>query len=281
MSLALTTLRTSPGFVLFVLVTLGLFGLLGVMLVQGEVVGSHSHFREHHHRVHDLTFAFLFGTAAVGMAAQLFAPLKNIAGQLMALIPWLGLGVVFPLTEFWAAHGSAFVMIATALFGALTLNAAIFHPAGRDLLRSVHIARADRSMLALVALAAVPLLAFAYANIGLQRSAADDHVDLGHYGFMAAFSLTVIGVGILASLRPVGWRLTAWVAGLLPTLLGIASMVFPDVASSLSPVWALAAIAWGIAFVATAEIASSRAADLLQDRRVLDRAVPREQQHLR
>jgi hypothetical protein len=251
------------------------------VLVQGEVVGSHSHFREHHHRIHDLTFAFLFGTAAVGMTAQLFAPLKNVAGQLMALIPWLGLAVVFPLTEFWTAHGSAFVMIATALFGALTLNAAIFHPAGRELFSSVRIARADRSMLALVALAAVPLLAFAYANIGLQRSAADDHVDLGHYGSMAAFSVTVIGVGILASLRPVGWRLAAWVAGLLPTLLGIASMVFPDVASSLNPVWALAAIAWGIAFVATAEIGSSRAPDLLQDRRVLDRAVSREQQHLR
>ena len=45
--------------------------------------------------------------------------------------------------------------------------------------------------------------------------------------------------------------------------------------------WALAAMAWGTLFVAAAEIASSRAADLLQDRRVLDRAVPREQQHLR
>lgn len=258
MSLALTTLRTSPVFALLVLATLGLFGLLGVVLVQGEVVGSHSHFREHHHRVHDLTFAFLFGTAAVGMAAQLFGPLKNVAGQLMALIPWLGLALVFPLTEYWSAHASPFVMIATALFGALTLNAAIFHPAGRDLFGSFSVARAHRVMLALVAVAAAPLLAFAASNVALQRGAADDHVDLGHYGFMAAFSFTVIGVGILASLRPDGWRLTAWVGGLLPTLLGIASFVFPDVASSLSVGWALAAIAWGIAFVATAETASRR-----------------------
>lgn len=238
------------------MVTLGLFGLLGVVLVQGEVIGSHSHFREHHHRIHDLTFAFLFGTAAAGMAAQLVAPLKNVAGQLMALIPWLGLALVFPLTEYWSAHASGFVMIATALFGALTLNAAIFHPAGRELFGSFRIARADRSMLVLVAVAAIPLLAFAYTNIGLQRGAGDDHVDLGHYGFMAAFSFTVIGVGILASLRPDGWRLTAWVSGLLPILLGAASIVFSEVASSLSVGWALVAIAWGIAFVTSAEIAA-------------------------
>jgi hypothetical protein len=245
-------------FALLLLVTLGLFGLLGVVLVQGGVAGSHSHFREHHHRIHDLTFAFLVGTAAVGMAAQLFAPLKNVAGQLMALIPWLALAVVFPLTEYWSALASGFVMIATAVFGALTLNAAIFHPAGRDLLGSFSVARAHRVMLAMVAVAAAPLLAFAASNTALQRGAADDHVDLGHYGFMAAFSFTVIGIGILASLRPDGWRVPAWVCGLLPILLGIASMVFPDVASSLSVGWALVAIAWGIAFVAAAEIASRR-----------------------
>jgi len=74
----------------------------------------------------------------------------------------------------------------------------------------------------------------------------------GHYGFMAAFSITIIGVGSLASLRPDGWRLTAWVAGLLPALLGLVSLFYP-VASSLSLPWALAVIAWGTGFVATAE----------------------------
>ncbi|MGH2491865.1 MAG: hypothetical protein ACRDF9_10175 [Candidatus Limnocylindria bacterium] len=247
-------LRASPVFALLLLVTLGLFGLLGVVLMQGEVIGTHSHFREHHHRVHDLTFAFLFGAAGVGLLAQLLSPSKNVAGQLMALIPWLGLALVFPLTEYWSARGAGFVIVATALFGALTLNAAIFHPSGRDLLRSFNASRVDRLMLALVAIAAVPLLAFASTSIGLQRTAADDHADLGHYGFMAAFSFTLIGVGVLSSLRPDGWRLTAWVAGLLPALLGLASIVFPDVTSSLSVVWALAAISWAVVFVAAAEL---------------------------
>jgi hypothetical protein len=225
-----------------------------VVLVQEELIGGHTHFREHHHRIHDLTFAFLFGTAGVGLLAQLRTPSKNVAGQLMALIPWIGLALVFPLTNYWAAHATGFVMVATALFGALTLNATIFHPTGRDLFRSFGASRVDRVMLALVGIAAVPLLAYAYTNIVLQRTVDDDHTMLGHYGFMAAFSFTVIGVGVLSSLRPDGWRLTAWVAGLLPVLLGLASVVFPDVASTLGLVWALAAIAWGIVFVAAAEL---------------------------
>lgn len=253
-------LRSSPLFTGIVLITLGLFAILGVILVRDDVIGGHTHFRELHHRVHDLTFAFLFGTAGVGTLPQVVAPSRNRAGQLMALIPWIALVLVFPLTEYWTAHASGFVIVATALFGALTLNAAIFHPTGLTLWRSLSVSQADRSMLALVAIAAAPLLAFAFTNIGLQRTAADDHADLGHYGFMAAFSFNVIGVGLLASLRADGWRLTAWVAGALPVLLGIVSLVYPgpDIASSLSPVWALASIAWGALFVAAAEFQGRR-----------------------
>jgi hypothetical protein len=114
-------------------------------------------------------------------------------------------------------------------------------------------------MLALVIIAAVPLLAFASTYIELQRTLTNDHAALGHYGFMAAFSVTVIGAGLLASLGPTGWRLTAWVSGALATALGIASLVFQDVDSSLGLVWGPAAIAWGGVFVAAAEL--TRAAD--------------------
>lgn len=91
-------------------------------------------------------------------------------------------------------------------------------------------------------------------SFGLQRTVTNDHAALGHYGFIAAFSFTVIGVGLLASLRPDGWRLTASVAGFLPALLGLASVVFSDADSSLGLVWALAAIAWGVVFVAAVEL---------------------------
>src|SRR5687768_10311108 len=175
----------------------------------------------------------------------------------MALMPWVAVLLIFPLTNYWAAPGAPFVMVATAIFGAVTLNAAIFHPSGRDMLRCVGAARMDRVILVLVALAAAPLLAYASTNIALQRTVINDHAAAGHYGFMAAFAINVIGVGLLASLRPDGWRLTVWVTGILPAVLGLASFVFP-VDSSLSAMWSIAAIAWGVIYVAAAERAAGR-----------------------
>jgi hypothetical protein len=244
-------------FSLVVLVTIGVFGFVGVVLLLPSLIGGvlghetaghiSRHFREYHHRVHDLTFAFLFATAGVGMLAQLRQPWNNVAGQWMALIPWVALGLAFARASQWIPFAPA------PILGALTLLATVLHPSGRDLFRSFRVSRVNWVMLALVIVAAVPLLAFASIKIGLQRTATDDHAALGHYGFMAAFCFTAIGVGLLASLRPVGWRLTAWVAGLLPALLGLTSVAYPDVDSSLGLVWALAAIAWGVVFVVAAE----------------------------
>lgn len=256
---AVRSLRASPVFTLVVLVALAILGFFGAVVATGLLglnasAQAMGHFSEHHHRIHDLTFAFLFGTAAVGLLAQLVSPSRNIAGQLMALIPWLALALVFPLTSFWSAPGGGFVIVATVLLGTLTLNAAIFHPTGRGLIRSFSVSRTDRALLALVLVASLPLLGYAATNIGLQANPIQDgHAAAGHYGFMAALSFTVIGVGSLAGLRPDGWRLTAWVAGALPGLLGLSSLAFPDVSSSLEPVWAIASIAWGIVFVAAAE----------------------------
>ena len=270
-------------FSLVVLVTLGVVGFIGVVLLRpnliagllGQEMAGHisGHFRDPHHRVHDLTFSFLFGTGVVGMLAQLRRPSENLAGQLMALIPWVALVLASVLSN----TPPRFAPL--PILGALTLLAAILHPTGRDLFNSFSVSRVNRVMLALVIIAAVPLLAFASTNLGLQRTVANDHAALGHYGFMTAFSVTVIGVGLLASLRPDGWRLTAWVAGLLPALLGLASVVFPDLDSNLGLVWALAAIAWGVVFVAAAELTQdAESPTLLGSWGVINRA--RQRRHM-
>lgn len=275
----LRSLRASPVFAFYVLVALGLAAFngwmvflmwLGVPLPGG--FGQMTHGTMEVHRTHDLTFAFLFVPAIVGLLVQLWRPAKNVASQVMALIPWgallLTVALTFVLTNYWRGLNPAWRGVA-----AVAVIAALLHPTGRAFFRSFSVSRVHWVMLALVGIAAVPLLVFAFANVVLQGTVVDEHALLGHYGFMAAFSFTVIGVGLLASLRPDGWRLTAWVAGLLPVLLGFTSMVYPDSSSSFGPIWALAAIAWGAAFVATAELTKNTEAPTLPgSRSVLSRS---------
>lgn len=253
----LRSLRASPGFALALLLTLvaAAFNGLAVFapaLIGGVIDMSQMHFVGADHRVHDLTFGFLFLPAVVGILAQFRRPSKNVASQLMALIPSVALLLTL-LVTFVLTNNTGVLQPPWVTVMAAALIATVLHPAGREFFRSLRVERANRAMLALVIVAAVPLLAFASTNIGLQGTVTDAHAGLGHYGFMGAFSFTVIGIGLLASLRPDGWRLTAWVAGLLPAMLGVTSMIYPEPSSSLSLGWALAAIAWGVGFVAAAE----------------------------
>ena len=252
------TRRASPLFAAALLLTLVAAGLNGLMvllmLLEFDLPGAFgqmTHFQELGHRVHDLTFGFIFLPAVVGILAQFRRPSTNVAGMLMTLIPTAGLLLTLLLTLVLTGN-SRVLQPPWVTVGAAAVIAVSLHPAGRDFFESFRVARVDRVMLGMVAIAAVPLLVYAFNNIGLQGRVTDDHAAAGHYGFMAAFGLTVIGVGLLASLRADGWRLPARVAGLLPALLGITSLVYP-LSSSLSLPWAIAAIAWGVGFVAVAE----------------------------
>lgn len=242
-----------------------------------------------HNLIHELVFALIIGTAAVGLLSQLWKSKENFAGQLVALIAWVAMILTAALTNNWVPQ-PLFI-----IFGGLTLLATILHPAGRGLFNWFSAAQANRVLLTLVIVAAVPLLALAFTNIGLQiadgggtgffghnppafhgggsatnqelsqNQPLDDmvtsdeavhdqkHLAEGHYRNIAVLSFIIILIGVLASFRPSGWRLAAWVAGFLPILLGLASVVLPDAESSLGLAWSLAAIAWGIIFITTAE----------------------------
>jgi hypothetical protein len=242
-------------FSIVVIVTLGLFAFFAVVVAQpsfiggiaGDPSGGHigEHFREPHHRIHDLAFGFLLGTTAVGMLVQVRAPAKNVAGQLMAAIPILGLLLVAIVSD------RRVLSVPWVAVGAPTIVATLLHP---DLFRSGRMVRLSRPMIVLVAVAALPLLAFVLNNIGLQRDGSSDHAALGHYGYMAAFGITIVGLGVVSSLRLAGWRLAAWATGSLAALLGIASLAFPDIEGRLAMEGALAAIAWGAAYISVAEL---------------------------
>lgn len=247
------SLRASPVFASYVLVTVAVASVIGLITFDVIDMGM-THFGTREHRVHDLTFGFIFGTGVLGVFAQLRRPSKNVAGMVMALVPWLALVLAGALS---GDVGRVVLRNPSWSVAALTVIVALVHPTGRRFFRSFSTSRLNWVMLALVGIAAVPLLVFASTNIDLQATVGDEHAQMGHYGFMAAFSFTVVGAGVLASLRPDGWRLTAWVAGLLPVLLGVTSLIYP-VASSLALPWALAAIAWGATFVTAAEFTRDR-----------------------
>jgi hypothetical protein len=245
------SIRAWPLFAFFVLLALGWSGVIGLMVLLMQIQPGFTgmaHFSEPHHRIHDLTYGFLFATAAVGMLAQLRRPLANVAGMSMALVPWVALLVAAILSSDTRVVLSSERMSAAILM----LFAALLHPTGNSFFRSFKASRVDRVLFGWVAIAALPLVAFAATNIGLQATVDDDHAVTGHYGFMAAFSFTVIALGVLSSLKPDGWEVPAWVAGLLPVLLGVTSLLYPDASSSLGPMWSVAAIGWGVATVARA-----------------------------
>lgn len=225
-------------------------------------LGLHDEF-EPAHRIHFLAFPLLFWPLIVGLLVQLKSPEKQLAGQLMALLPFIALFSAFALTDFWEA--ATFM----GVFAAVTILTTLLHPSGRELVGSISVSRINRILLVLVIVAAVPLLAYIATQVGLQTGAIEigghdhagsshaevheEHIEAGHFMLMTAVGLFVIGLGLLSSLQQPGWWLPAWFAGLLAAFLGLASVVFPDAASSDDPIWALGAIAWGIAFIVAAE----------------------------
>ena len=92
------SLRTSPIFAVFVLLTLGWAGVIGLMvflmILQPGFMGM-AHGTQPSHRVHDLTYGFLFGVAVLGMLA-----LRPMHGyEMTCLLADEGLADVCPVEQ--------------------------------------------------------------------------------------------------------------------------------------------------------------------------------------
>ena len=120
--------------------------------------------------------------------------------------------------------------------------------------------RASPVLLALLIAAALPLSLYGVGQAELQRT--DDtspHAAFFHWVETSFHAFAVLGLGLLAAMRPAVHRMAAWMAGLSMVVLGAASLLFPTHASSLPAAWAAAAIGGGMAFVAVAEWEARRA----------------------
>lgn len=215
------------------------------------------------HRLHEFAAAMMLWPMVVGLLAQFRSPKRHVSGIFMALWSLVSVLLAIALTGGWE------LMPIIAFLGVPTLVATLLHPTGRELLSAFSTVRLDTVALALVVIAAVPLLAMAANQVGLQTGAIElahdhagaahdaevheEHVVHHHFMFVSAFIFSAIGVGLLASLRPTGWRLSAWVAGAMIGVYGLAGILAPSAASNPGVLWNLAAVAWAVGFVVVAE----------------------------
>lgn len=77
---------------------------------------------------------------------------------------------------------------------------------------------------------------------------------------MAGFATLIVLWGLIGSTDRTGWRVIAWLVGVSTATYGVGSLVFPDVASASGTGWGVAAIAWGVGYLALTERRARRMA---------------------
>jgi hypothetical protein len=267
--------------ILFLLMILGLsplaYAVLGLFLEETVT-----------HRIHETAFGFIFVLSLAGLLVQLRRPTFKVAQIWQAAIPiWLTILAIILIGEPIDPVILLFLIIPAVLI--------VLHP-GRPLLFRPPIAL-SRMLAALTVVAAIPLLAFAVEEFRIGQDASviagdvienlpddvsDNEVErrlkaaadnpeeeqaalhFGHWSAMAAFAVSIVCLAGVASLRPPGWRLSGWSAGLAAFVYGLASLIVPDDASAATTLWAVLAMVWGIGFIVAAEyeVRNARAAEV-------------------
>lgn len=114
-------------------------------------------------------------------------------------------------------------------------------------------------MLAMVALAVVPLVIYALGQAELQRTDdSSEHAAFFHWVETSFYAIAILLLGLLAALRPGGFPMAGWMAGLALAILGGASLLLGQHASAIEAPWSWAALLGGFAFVAVGEWAARR-----------------------
>ena len=120
--------------------------------------------------------------------------------------------------------------------------------------------RASVVLLVLVLAAAAPLTMWALDNAELQRiDDLSEHAELFHWVETSLFAVVVLLLGLLAAIRPVAFRMSAWSAGVGLAVVGGASLALRGYPSALRAPWSAIALAGGIVFVVVAEWQAARA----------------------
>lgn len=151
---------------------------------------------------------------------------------------------------------SLMVLVLTGLVLAL-------HPRRGELWTSGRGISKPMTALAVVGLAVAAPYALDQIQIQLAEDLATDPHSAGgreHWVEMASAVLTLPLIALVAALRPRGFRLVAWTAGIGTMVFGAASVLLPEQASSPGVAWGAFVLVGGALLVAVAEIEASREA---------------------
>lgn len=169
----------------------------------------------------------------------------------------------------------AVVLVAFALAGIGGLDALSFVSVGtllgmlglllllrRTRPRSPRPAPMSRPVLLLAAVGAVPWLAYALdaASAGRGNLPPDTMAarpQAGGWAGASVMALTVVMLALLAGRTPVR-RLPLWSAAVTSVAFGVASALHPEAPGSAGRAWGVLAVAWGVALLATGEVAVRR-----------------------
>jgi hypothetical protein len=235
--------------ILFAVASFG--GLLGIAIIIGWFDGEEGGI----HRVHQLGYGIAYGVVVTTAFAVLARrPETKPSALLQVLVAAVAAAIAAVLSS-----ESDYLVIAGAIAVPWGVLVALYPDQS-----SVFRPKANPSTpMALFAVAgSVPLVWFGLTSARLQRTGStfDPHVAAGHWTTMAAMAFTLALVGLLASARIRGWRITAWCAGLGVAVYGVASIVFHRLpgtdlpyAGSEGTAWGLVALIGGLAFVGLAE----------------------------
>lgn len=195
------------------------------------------------HRTHFMAIGVLAWAVVASIIVQLRRPRRRVAPMLLLMTAAVGGAIVYGLSGTlgeWLVEELALVVVPISLV-------VVLHPR-RD--RLFIRPRFDRSMLALAGLAALPWAVYVVDNAWAQfvNLAGDTHAEMEHWATAALMGIVILVAGVLGSSNHSGWRLTGWIAAGGSAVFGLHSFVFPGGASALPTIWAVLAVAWGVAF---------------------------------
>lgn len=247
--------RGSVWFIILTLLTLGLNILISVLVIMdaspviSEVV----------HITGAVSFALIMGA---GLIPQLISPARNVAALQQALIAGVALLAAATVVGDPDNHGGQYgpFDITYLIFFAPLLLLAVFHPARADLLK---VGSLSLPLLLVAAFVAVPVFVYG-ANQGLiQRNSwppsSDPHHN-SHWFVMSELAFAIPLVAGVIGLGARGWQVVSWTAPAVLAALGIVSVLFPDVPSSLGIGWGMLAIIAAITFLVVSVAFMRRAA---------------------